>query len=204
MPQSVSFENFLQCVIHFWTFLLVSWGCHHKGCHFSSCFWPSTSLSFCNFRFKPVTLTLKFFPWCCYFLIFFLRRFFPSVGLVVLAMIKCSVSSAVVLPYIKHAVMQLFINKPDLDQTVLANFRPLSKLPFLSNILENIVYTQVKTFGKVGDILHCTESVLSCCWFLCVLMLWVMEVIYQLSALWGGVWSFFYSLAGSPMAHWSN
>ncbi|KAF7651605.1 hypothetical protein LDENG_00107290, partial [Lucifuga dentata] len=39
----------------------------------------------------------------------------------------------------KHAVLQLIIKKPNLDPTVLSNFRPISKLPFLSKVQESIL-----------------------------------------------------------------
>lgn len=45
-----------------------------------------------------------------------------------------------------HAVVQPLIKKPGLDPTVMANFRPISKLPFVSKILEKIVYSQLLDF----------------------------------------------------------
>ena len=36
--------------------------------------------------------------------------------------------------------------KENLDSSVLSNFGPISKLPFLSKILEKVVLTQLQTF----------------------------------------------------------
>lgn len=62
--------------------------------------------------------------------------------------------------------------KPSLDASVLNNFRPISKLPFLSKILEKIISTQLISFLNNNDIfekfqsgfrsLHSTETPLFC------------------------------------------
>ena len=47
--------------------------------------------------------------------------------------------------YFKQAVVQPLLKKPNLDATVLSNYRPISKLPFISKILEKIVASQLLT-----------------------------------------------------------
>ncbi len=49
----------------------------------------------------------------------------------------------------------LCLKKHNLDSLVLANFRPISKLPFLSKILEKVVFTQLYSFLN----LHCLHEV---------------------------------------------
>ncbi|XP_042341014.1 uncharacterized protein LOC121942011 [Plectropomus leopardus] len=91
-------------------------------------------------------------------------------GSSVLTLINSSLSSGVVPKNFKHAVVQPLIKKPRQDTTVLSNYRPISKLPFMSKILEKIVCCQLMVFleeHKILEIfqsgfktLHSTESVL--------------------------------------------
>ncbi|XP_037548511.1 uncharacterized protein LOC119425058 [Nematolebias whitei] len=70
----------------------------------------------------------------------------------------------------KHAVVTPLIKKPSLDPTVMSNFRPISKLPFMSKILEKIVYNQLTSYLNDHNLLeqfqsgfkthHSTESAL--------------------------------------------
>lgn len=68
------------------------------------------------------------------------KEVFPTVGPSVLAVVNSSLSSFVVPENFKRAVMQPPIKKNkqknwSRDPTDLANFRPISRLPFLSKIL---------------------------------------------------------------------
>ncbi len=81
------------------------------------------------------------------------KEVFPTVGPSVLAVVNSSLSSGVVPENFKHAVVQPLIKKTGLDPTDLANFRPLSKLPFLSIILEKIVCSQLMAYLKDHNIL---------------------------------------------------
>ena len=58
----------------------------------------------------------------------------------------------------KHAVVQPLIKKTALDPTVLANFRPISKLTFLSKILEKTVHSQLMAFLEEHNILEVFQS----------------------------------------------
>ncbi len=42
---------------------------------------------------------------------------------------------------IKHAFIHPLLKKPNLDLTVLSNFKPVSKLSFMFKILEKIVFS---------------------------------------------------------------
>ena len=100
----------------------------------------------------------------------FFKEIFSSIGKSVLTIINSSLSSGVVPVSFKHAVVQPLLKKPGLDPTVLANFRPISKLPLISKILEKVVHTQLKSHLDEHDIhevfqsgfktLHSTESAL--------------------------------------------
>ena len=76
----------------------------------------------------------------------FFKEVFPSIGQSVLAIINSSLFSGVVPQSLKHAVVQPLLKKPGPDPGVLANFRPISKLPFISKILEKVVHVQLKSF----------------------------------------------------------
>ncbi len=71
---------------------------------------------------------------------------------------------------LKHAVVQPLLKKPNLDQEVLSNFRPISKLPFLVKVLEKSAFNQLQSFlDQIVDLevfqsgfktKHSTESTL--------------------------------------------
>ena len=88
----------------------------------------------------------------------FLKEVFPCLGQSVLSIINTSLSSGVVPQCFKHAVVQPLLKKPGLDGSVLANFRPISKLPFISKILEKVVFTQLKSFLDEHDVLEVFQS----------------------------------------------
>uniref|UniRef100_A0A3B3Y8S9 Reverse transcriptase domain-containing protein n=1 Tax=Poecilia mexicana TaxID=48701 RepID=A0A3B3Y8S9_9TELE len=88
----------------------------------------------------------------------FFKDILSSIGQPVLAIINSSLSSGVVPASFKHAVVQPLLKKPGLDQTVLANYRPISKLPFLSKVLEKLVYCQLKQFLDDNGILEVFQS----------------------------------------------
>ncbi len=50
------------------------------------------------------------------------------------------------LSYFKNAIVQPLLKKPTLDPKSLDNFRPISKLPFLSKVLERVVAEQLIAF----------------------------------------------------------
>ncbi len=64
------------------------------------------------------------------------KEVFNAVGSAVLRIINCSGS---VPAASKHAVIQPLLKKPSLDPAVLLNVRPVSKLAFLSELLEKNV-----------------------------------------------------------------
>ena len=88
----------------------------------------------------------------------FFKEVFPCVGQSVLAIINSSLSSGVVPQSFKHAVVQPLLKKPGLDRGMLANYRPISKLPFITKILEKVIHAQLKSFLDEHDILEVFQS----------------------------------------------
>ena len=75
------------------------------------------------------------------------KEIFDAIGPTIQAIINSSPVSGVVQAHFKHAVVKpLFLKKNNLDTSVLSNFRPISKLPFLSKVLEKAVFIQLQTF----------------------------------------------------------
>ncbi len=85
----------------------------------------------------------------------------------ILILINCCLATGSMPAHFKHAIVQPLLKTSNLDSTELSNFRPISKLPFLSKVLEKVVFIQLQTFlGKNSLLeagfraLHSTESAL--------------------------------------------
>uniref|UniRef100_A0A8D3EFU3 Reverse transcriptase domain-containing protein n=1 Tax=Scophthalmus maximus TaxID=52904 RepID=A0A8D3EFU3_SCOMX len=84
---------------------------------------------------------------------------FDTVAPFLLLLINIILSSGCVPAAFKHAVVQpLQKKKPNLDPSILSNFRPISKLPFLSKVLEREVYVQLKSFLTNNNIYEKFQS----------------------------------------------
>uniref|UniRef100_A0A8C6Q343 Reverse transcriptase domain-containing protein n=1 Tax=Nothobranchius furzeri TaxID=105023 RepID=A0A8C6Q343_NOTFU len=98
------------------------------------------------------------------------KEVFPVVAPLILHIINTSLSSGIVPDNFKEAVIQPLLKKPGLDASLAANYRPISKLPFLSKVLEKCVYHQLlvfmdenaifETFQSGFRALHSTETAL--------------------------------------------
>ena len=69
----------------------------------------------------------------------FFKRVFDSVSGPVLDIINTSLRTGVFPDPFKTAVVKPLLKKPKLDTSTLANYRPISNLPFISKVLEKIV-----------------------------------------------------------------
>lgn len=76
-----------------------------------------------------------------------------TIGSHVEEIINSSLSSGVVPAFCKKAVTEPLIKKAGLESTNVSNYRPISKLPFLSKILEKFVFLQLQSFLEVHGIL---------------------------------------------------
>ncbi len=59
---------------------------------------------------------------------------------------------------LKHAVVEPLLTKPGLDPSVLQNFRPISKHPFIAKILEKVVFCQLSSFLAEIDVMDKFQS----------------------------------------------
>uniref|UniRef100_A0A3Q2WWY2 Reverse transcriptase domain-containing protein n=1 Tax=Haplochromis burtoni TaxID=8153 RepID=A0A3Q2WWY2_HAPBU len=73
-----------------------------------------------------------------------LKNTFNIVGPFILKLINTSLATGCIPLCFKQAVVQPLLKKQNLDPTVLSNYRPISKLPFLSKVLEKVVYLQLQ------------------------------------------------------------
>ena len=76
----------------------------------------------------------------------FFKTIFDSVSKDILAIINCSLLTGIFPSELKTALVRPLLKKSNLDSSVLNNFRPISNLPFLSKILEKIVFKQLNNF----------------------------------------------------------
>ncbi len=99
-----------------------------------------------------------------------LLNLFDLLGKTIQSLLNSSLINGNVPVCFKPAVVQLLLKKPNLDCTVLSNYRPISKLPFLSKILEKVVLSQLASYLDMNAVidmfqsgirsLHSTESAL--------------------------------------------
>lgn len=81
----------------------------------------------------------------------FNKQVFPSIGLLLLAIMNSSLSFGVVPANFKHSSVKPLFKKPDIDQIMFANFMPVTKLPVLSTFVETIVCTHLKSYLEKHD-----------------------------------------------------
>ncbi len=92
------------------------------------------------------------------FLLLCLRRFLTLIGPSILSILNNSLSSGVVPASFKHAVIQPLLKKNGLDPFNMSNFRPISKLSFISKVLEKNVLGQLNDLLKRNNIFDRFQS----------------------------------------------
>ena len=85
-------------------------------------------------------------------------KVFDTIGPWVTKMVNLSLSTGVFPNSFKHAVVEPLLKKTGLDPTDLSNYRPISKLPFLSKILEKVVSEQLSFFLDQSSIHETFQS----------------------------------------------
>ncbi len=75
-----------------------------------------------------------------------LKELLPVAEELFLDIINSSLSLCHVPKPFNLAVIKPLINKPKPDPCELENYRPISSLPFMSNVLEKVVYAQLRSF----------------------------------------------------------
>lgn len=86
-----------------------------------------------------------------------------TLGPYVCDLINSSLMSGCVKAAFKHAFIQPLLKKNNLDPTVLSNFRPIPKLPFLAKILEKVVHEQLQSYFKLNKITEKFQSGFKSC-----------------------------------------
>ncbi|KAI2645534.1 RNA-directed DNA polymerase from mobile element jockey [Labeo rohita] len=81
-----------------------------------------------------------------------LKELLPVAEEPLLNIINSSLSLGHVPKPFKLAVIKPLIKKPQLDPSELANYRPISNLPFMSKILEKVISVQLCSFLQKNDI----------------------------------------------------
>ena len=72
--------------------------------------------------------------------------------------VNASLSRGIVPPQFKQAIVTPFLRKPGLDSDDMKNFRPVSDLYFISNILEKVVLIQLKNHLSGNNLLEIFQS----------------------------------------------
>jgi len=74
------------------------------------------------------------------------------------SIINLSLQEGVFPDIYKHALVTPLLKKPNLDQEIVSNYRPVSNLPFVSKMLERIVSRQLDMHLSNFDLLSPTQS----------------------------------------------
>uniref|UniRef100_A0A8C5GQG5 Reverse transcriptase domain-containing protein n=1 Tax=Gouania willdenowi TaxID=441366 RepID=A0A8C5GQG5_GOUWI len=99
-----------------------------------------------------------------------LLNVFDEVGPWLVKLINLSLKSGTVSSYFKHALVNPILKKPNLDPGQPINYRPISKLPFMSKMMEKVVAKQLTSIMEDNDLydkyqsgfrsIHSTETAL--------------------------------------------
>uniref|UniRef100_A0A669E5Z7 Reverse transcriptase domain-containing protein n=1 Tax=Oreochromis niloticus TaxID=8128 RepID=A0A669E5Z7_ORENI len=81
-----------------------------------------------------------------------IKEGFEEIGPCILFLINLSLFVGCVPTAFKHAVVHPVLKKSNFDQKDPANYRPISKLPFLSKILEKAVFLQIQAYLVANNI----------------------------------------------------
>lgn len=87
---------------------------------------------------------------------------FDSLSEDVLAIVNDSLLKGIFPAALKTALVRPLLKKSNLDPTILSNFRPISNLPFLSKILEKIVFKQLNDYLVTQSIFDKYQSGFRC------------------------------------------
>ena len=87
-----------------------------------------------------------------------IKDVFDAVGPSIQIILNSCLTSGTVPSCFKHAVVQPLLKKHNLDAKCLNNYRPISKLPFISKVLEKAVLSQLTPFLTTHNILEPLQS----------------------------------------------
>ena len=69
-----------------------------------------------------------------------------------------SLTSGEVPKALKLAYIHLTLKKPSLDPESLSSYRPISNLPYLSNVLERVVFSRLSDYLLTNDLIDRRQS----------------------------------------------
>ena len=103
-------------------------------------------------KMKSCTCTLDPIPTAL------LKSHIPTLSPFITKVVNLSLQSGYVPPALKVAVIRPLLKKPTLDPEVLANYRPISNLAFLSKVLEKVVASQLQDHLKHNNLFEKFQS----------------------------------------------
>ena len=99
-----------------------------------------------------------------------LKQVVNEIGPIAARLLNSSIDTATVPDLFKHAIVRPLLKKPSLGKNIFKNYRPVSNLPFISKVLENVIAAQldrhIDTNGLADPLqsphqrLHATETAL--------------------------------------------
>jgi hypothetical protein len=87
-----------------------------------------------------------------------IKELFPVLGPPMLNIINGSLSSGCVPNSLKVAVTKTLLKKPNLNPENVKNYRPISNLPFHSNVLEKAIAQQLTACLKTNNVYETLQS----------------------------------------------
>ncbi|XP_060929417.1 uncharacterized protein LOC133003646 [Limanda limanda] len=103
-------------------------------------------------KMKSCTCTLDPIPTAL------LKAHIPTLSPFITKVVNLSLQSGCVPPTLKVAVIRPLLKKPTLDPEVLANYRPISNLAFLSKVFEKVVASQLQDHLKHNSLFEKFQS----------------------------------------------
>lgn len=88
----------------------------------------------------------------------FFKQVFEVFGPTVQNIMNSCLETAMVPDDMKHGFVHPLLKKPNLDPTVLSNFRPVSHLSLMSKVLEKIMFHQLQSFLNKKQIFEVFQS----------------------------------------------
>lgn len=86
------------------------------------------------------------------------KQALPKVSKPLIDIVNASLGMGYVPKALKLAIINPIIKKPNLDPRDLANYRPISNLPFVAKMLEKVVYKQLSTYLHNNNIHEVFQS----------------------------------------------
>uniref|UniRef100_UPI003AB0FBBA 1-phosphatidylinositol 4,5-bisphosphate phosphodiesterase beta-1-like n=1 Tax=Centroberyx gerrardi TaxID=166262 RepID=UPI003AB0FBBA len=103
-------------------------------------------------KMKPCTCALDPIPTAL------LKSYIPILSPLITQTVNLSLQTGSVPSALKVAVIRPLLKKPTLDPEVLANYRPISNLAFLSKVLEKVVVSQLQDHLKHNNLFEKFQS----------------------------------------------